>query len=311
MKELFGYHGTNTMTTNLLERSIIPPECELENEYVQMLVGKLSSGKVVEISDDISFEEFKEALDTWSEKTTTSPSGRHLGHYKLLTRLIVHDKIDKNINISEKLLKVYYNIAMSAAYIGSPLQRWKNITTCMIEKAPGVSRLDKLRVIHIFEADYNLILKVMWSRKAVWDIHHKGLLNNGQSGSRPGCRAIDVAIQKEMNYTYAKLTRTPLITVDNDAKSCFDRILCNVAMMVSQYFGITNRMCKLQSTNLMESKFTIRTARGDSNEQYQHSDESPIHGTGQGSCASPAIWLLIKQLYYGFIRRTCKWYGTP
>jgi hypothetical protein len=43
----------------------------------------------------------------------------------------------------------------------------------------------------------------------------------------------------------------------------------------------------------MESKFTCRTARGDSAEKCQHDDESPIHGTGQGSCASPAMWLLI------------------
>jgi hypothetical protein len=99
-----------------------------------------------------------------------------LGHYKLLTRLNVSDKIDDEINISDKIMRVYYNISMSAAYIGLPLDRWKNITTCMIEKKPGVSRLDKLRVIHIFEADYNLILKVMWSRKAIWKIHNNGLL---------------------------------------------------------------------------------------------------------------------------------------
>jgi hypothetical protein len=73
----------------------------------------------------------------------------------------------------------------------------------MIKKKPGVSRLDKLRVIHIFEADYNLILKVMWSHKAVWDIHNAGLLNDGQAGSRPRCCAIDVAVQKEINYTYS------------------------------------------------------------------------------------------------------------
>jgi hypothetical protein len=122
-----------------------------------------------------------------------------------LTRLNVFDKIDDKINISDKIMQVYYNISMSATYIGLALDRWKNITTCMIEMKPGVSRLDKLRVIHIFEADYNLILKVMWSRKAIWKVHNNGLLNDGQAGSRPGCRAIDVAVQKEMNYTYAKL----------------------------------------------------------------------------------------------------------
>jgi hypothetical protein len=40
----------------------------------------------------------------------------------------------------------------------------------------------------------------MWLRKAIWAIHNAGLLNDGKAGSRPGCRSIDVAVQKEMNY---------------------------------------------------------------------------------------------------------------
>jgi hypothetical protein len=65
----------------------------------------------------------------------------------------------------------------------------------------------------------------MWARKTVWTAHTRNLLNEGQAGSRPDCRAIDVALHKEMKYNYARLTRTPLATIDNDAKSCFDRIL--------------------------------------------------------------------------------------
>jgi hypothetical protein len=40
-------------------------------------------------------------------------------------------------------------------------------------------------------------------------------------------------------------------------------------------------------------KFRLRKALGDSVKTYQHSYETPIHGTGQGSCASPTKWLLI------------------
>jgi hypothetical protein len=109
-----------------------------------------------------------------------------------------------------------------------------------------------------------LILKIAWSRKAVWNAHNKNLLNKGQYGSMPGCRAIEVAINKEMKYNYAKLTRTELLTIDNDAKSCFDRILCNVAMLISLYFGISIKMCTLQATTLKETIFRIRTAMGDS-----------------------------------------------
>jgi hypothetical protein len=103
----------------------------------------------------------------------------------------------------------------------------------------------------------------MWARRVVWAAHNKNLLNKSQAGSRPGCRAIDVALHKEMKYNYATLTRTPLASIDNDAKSCFDRILCNVAMMISKYFGVSHEYCSLQSTCLKEAKFRIRTAIGD------------------------------------------------
>lgn len=203
-------------------------------------------------------------MTKWNEKRTTSPSGRHLGHYKILLKINIKDEDDNKCNMSNDVLKVLYDVNMIAMHKGTPLDRWKNVTTCMIEKIPGLSRLDKLRVIHLIEVDYNLILKIIWARKTVWNSHNKRLLNNGQAGSRPGCRAIDVAVQKEMRYNYSKLTRTDLLTIDNDAKSCFDRILCNVAMLISQYFGISSQLCDLQATTLQQTVFKIRTALGDS-----------------------------------------------
>jgi hypothetical protein len=38
-------------------------------------------------------------------------------------------------------------------------------------------------------------------------------------------------------------------------------------------------------------------AIGDSKIYYnKHTEETPVHGTGQGSCASPAIWLMISSI---------------
>jgi hypothetical protein len=99
-----------------------------------------------------------------------------------------------------------------------------------------------------------------------------------------------------MKYLYATLTRTGLETMDNDAKSCYDRIICNLAMMVSQVYGITKEAASTQAITLQHMCFRIRTAIGDSKQFYQHSETAPIHGTGQGSCASPAIWLLVSSL---------------
>ena len=64
-------------------------------------------------------------------------------------------------------------------------------------------------------------------------------------------------------------------------------------MPIGGYFGIPTCFRKMQATTLKNTIFRLNTAMGDSEETYKHSDNTPIYGTGQGSCASPAIWLFI------------------
>jgi hypothetical protein len=89
----------------------------------------------------------------------------------------------------------------------------------MIEKILGNPRINKLRVIHLYKADYNLLLKIVCARRLVWNAQAHKKINNGQVRSRPGRNAIDVVIQKEMKYLYGRVTRTGMGTMDNDAKS--------------------------------------------------------------------------------------------
>jgi hypothetical protein len=64
-------------------------------------------------------------------------------------------------------------------------------------------------------------------------------------------------------------------------------------MLISHHYGIPSNYCRLQSTNLEKTEFWIRSALGDSKEMYKQCKSNPIHGIDQGSCSSPAIWLLI------------------
>jgi Reverse transcriptase (RNA-dependent DNA polymerase) len=161
--------------------------------------------------------------------------------------------------------------------------------------------IDELRVIHLYEADYTLLLKIIWACRLVWHAHDLDKINEDQTGSRPGCNAIDVVIQKDMNYLYATLTRTGLATMDNDAKRCYDRIICNLTMMEWQHYGVSKEAAATQAETLQKMLFRIRTAIGDSKNSYSHSTRTPIHGMVQGSCASPAIWLLVISLLMDYL----------
>jgi hypothetical protein len=53
------------------------------------------------------------------------------------------------------IYKDLFELYTSPRGYGSPLPHWKKIVSVMIEKKPGNYQLDKLRTIHLFEADYN------------------------------------------------------------------------------------------------------------------------------------------------------------
>jgi hypothetical protein len=139
----------------------------------QALIQKISNKEnLPKISDIIAFPDFTNAIRKWRESTSTSPSGRHLGCYK---SLLVNDKQSSKYNElykdpKDRILKLYYHIAVAAFRAGISLQRWQTSITTMIEKIPGSPRINKLRVIHIYEADYNLMLKIIWARRLVWQV---------------------------------------------------------------------------------------------------------------------------------------------
>jgi hypothetical protein len=51
-----------------------------------------------------------------------------------------------------------------------------------------------------------------------------------------------------------------------------------------------------EATTLRKMQFHLRTSLGDVTKFYNHSEKTPVHGTGQGSCASPSTWLLINSI---------------
>jgi hypothetical protein len=124
------------------------------------------------IECEISEEDFISGIKCWKESTSTSPSGRHLGHYKA----IVNDPDLKKQDPEKSHLRERETnfVSALAKMLNLPLKygfapkRWCTSVTVMIEKDPGNPRIERLRVIHLFEADYNLSLKMLWGKRRVY-----------------------------------------------------------------------------------------------------------------------------------------------
>jgi hypothetical protein len=119
---------------------------------------------------------------------------------------------------------------------GFSYARWQNIVNIMILKDAGVNKIHRLRVLHIYEADYNLILGIKW-RALMHHAADKGRLNNGQYG-RHGRSPIKPVFIEEMQSEISRASRKSLVKFDHDATSCYDRILMAIAFITSRKYGL-------------------------------------------------------------------------
>jgi hypothetical protein len=158
----------------------------------------------------------------------------------------------------------------------------------MILKEPGNTKIHRLRVIHLFEADYNLILSVKW-RQQIKHTKDRELLNEGQYGSRSGREAPILPLLEELKNDISYCYRKPLLNLDNDASSCYDRIIVSLASLIDRKYGQHRNIVLVNATTLKDARYPLKTEMGISEEVYSNCVAFPFHGTGQGSGSSPMI----------------------
>jgi hypothetical protein len=295
VKKIFGQYGTNDESMNLLN-GVIPAELTQASEAFLSILRKMKKiDGIDEISGRVTSDEIRNGYRKWRESTTTSPSGCHLGHDKsALNAPPPSDETKSNFTDTYFEAKTrLLNIALTHCHI---YPRWKKIINALIEKIPGLPLLGKLRVIHIIESDINLLMGIAWGRKLMWQGEDLHVFGEEQSGGRKGKRCQDVLLFKHLVYSILRLSKSNGSTFDNDAKSCYDRIVMLGASLMAQRIGMDKEVVELFLTMLEEVKYHAKTVYGISELSYQSSSDYGIHGPGQGGRASPSVWTVISCL---------------
>ena len=138
--------------------------------------------------------------------------------------------------------------------------------------------------------------------------NNDNLIHEGQYGGRPGCEAQSLTLLEELKYDLSYLTRRSLFNFDNDASSCYDRIIVPLASVINRKYGMHRSIVATHAKTLQEARFHLKTAVGISELHYSHCTSFPIHGTGQGSGNSPCIWLFISSTLFDI--HSSKAYGA-
>jgi len=93
----------------------------------------------------LDYDQLLTGIKKWPERTTTSPSGRHLGIYKTLGKHLVRKKQSNELEPSadnetgplkqgRDILYLVFDIMALALKHAYPLQRWRQVWTIFIEK---------------------------------------------------------------------------------------------------------------------------------------------------------------------------------
>ena len=294
------YDGTGDTVDLILNGQYENPQLDAA---CKLFIQHMKRKTLQELDSSITREDFLGKLKSWPEKTTTSPSGVHLGHYHSLWKphninATTHPREAKLLEEKrETILQAHLAILNYAVKFGYSYQRWQNVVNVMIKKDSNSSRIHRLRVIHLYEADYNLLLAVKW-RQATHHAEDSNLLNQGLYGSRPGRSAHDpVFIDIMQNETYRASMKAG-IHKELDATSCYDRILAWLANTCSRRMGVHKMVAAVNCKTLEKAKYHLKTSMKVSDEFYQHCTTHPIYGTGQGSGNSPHIWCFISSTLF-------------
>jgi hypothetical protein len=166
---------------------------------------------------------------------------------------------------------------------GSTFDRWKKVHNLFLEKIPGTPLIEKLRVIHIYEADWNLILKFFFSYKLTHTACEQKTVSPEQAGSRLCHSASDMATKTVITHEICRTQRLNGAIVYNDAKACFDRIIENVSNLTCLREGLAPEIALLHAQTLSKMQYYIKTQTESSSTFNGHLQPDPFLGSGQGA----------------------------
>ena len=275
----FGYLAETADAHKLLngQHTHDPNLDEFTNKFLSF-ISRHSSGD--RLSGEVTRDQFVYCWRSAREKTSSSISGRHFGHYKAASR-------------STHLSELHASFLHVASLSGICLQRWAKGLTVMIEKIDGNIRVDKLRALLLMEADFNSLNKLIFSSRMVKGMESTKRIPEELFGSRKLLSAIQVAVNRRLVTDTFRQKRRSGAIAGADAAQCYDRIIHSLSILLCRKEGVPMSSLMMMFGVIQCMTYYIRTTFGDSTTSYGGKQPVPFQGSCQGNGASPAIWLVI------------------
>ncbi|KAL7506238.1 hypothetical protein ACHAXN_003506 [Cyclotella atomus] len=275
-------HGTSEVAQAILDGTFDPTTLKMDEGIETFIQGlqRREKEKSLTMPKQMTTKEFQESMKVTHEDTSSSASGLHYTLWKAIAK-------DDDLSATHAIM-----ISLPFMY-GFVCERWRKIIDCMLEKKAGVRQIHIMRIICLFEADFNTLLKFYFNKHIMPNAEKSGL-SPDQWGGRNNRSAPACALRKLIAWEYARFTKTVLTLFLVDLQSNFDCIMPDMSSIFLMKKGMPPEAAYSRAATMASLERSVRTATGTSTETYQHDPGQPsLPGEGQGKADSMAIWTLI------------------
>ena len=188
--------------------------------------------EVKKISGIIEAETFQRFYAMKRESTESSPSGRYIGHYKVAAS-------------DDDLSWLHVTMLNIALICGFANDWWKYSNNIMIEKDPGLPKLNLLCVVQLFETDFNFVFQTVFGKRMMAFAAKYCQLNKSQYRSRTGKLCQSVILNKVITCDLFRLTKTNGAVAEFDAMANYDQMIPSLAALACRRLGMGTNSCTM------------------------------------------------------------------
>ena len=212
-----GYLADTLAAEEILQGTYVcpPGTDEYTQDFLQFLQRSPNVSALDQIDTSFTREDFRAHWKKSNERTSSSISTLHFGHYKTAI---------KNDKLSE-LHAVSIDIALNSGY---SLKRWQKGLTVMLEKKKGVIKVNKLRAILLMEGDLNCANKTIFGKCMMEFAEERNETPEECVGSRRNHQASDASLNRRLFCDIARQKKCSAAICCVDLEQCYDALHCSL-----------------------------------------------------------------------------------
>ena len=124
----------------------------------------------------------------------------------------------------------------------------------IVAKIAGVALVTKLRLILLFEEDYNYHSRLIFGKRMMDLAQECGVVPD-EIYSQKGRTAEDAVLHQILTYDIARQTKAPMLVASVDAAQCYDRIAHSIAGLACQASGVPTSSVRSMLKLMREMEF--------------------------------------------------------